>query len=75
MSYTYLPAIVFYSEPDVSQGFSPASFIVLFVCLSVFLSVCLMSQKGVYESTGHPGGGTSVTVVMLDKELTVNIAN
>ena len=56
-----------YSEPDVSQGFSPASFIVL--------SVCLMSQKGVYESTGHPGGGTSVTVVMLDKELTVNIAN
>ena len=62
---------IHYSEPDVSQGFSPASFIVLFVCLSV----CLMSQKGVYESTGHPGGGTSVTVVMLDKELTVNIAN
>ena len=44
--------MVSYSEPDVSQGFSPASFIVLFVCLSV----CLMSQKGVYESTGLPGG-------------------
>ena len=50
----------YYSEPDVSQGFSPASFIVLSVCLSVCLFVCLMSQKGVYESTGLPGGGTSV---------------